>query len=105
MSRVHVIKVSDVSRLTNSRADRIEYIGRGSRLSLGNPFIVGLSGTREEAILKHDIWWRNQPHVIAALKELAAEQRDVYLVCHCAPERCHGDNYKAEIERIRREVK
>lgn len=105
MSKVHVIRVEDINWLTRPNVDRILYIGRGGPDDLGNPFVIGKDGDRNQVIAKHDVWWRNQPHIIAALEELAVEQRDVYLVCHCAPERCHGDNYKREIERIKQHRK
>lgn len=62
------------------------YVGRGS--VWGNPFRIGIDGTRAEVISKFRTY---------ALQRLAREKdwlvplvgRD--LVCHCAPMPCHGD--------------
>ncbi|MBI9084538.1 MAG: DUF4326 domain-containing protein [Desulfobacterales bacterium] len=61
------------------------YIGRGSKW--GNPFIIGIDGTREETIEKYRQWIRTQPALIAALPELIGKT----LGCSCKPKSCHGD--------------
>jgi len=61
------------------------YIGRGSKW--GNPFRIGNDGNRATVIAKHDIWLRDQHHLLRALDELRG--RD--LLCFCAPTPCHGD--------------
>jgi len=53
----------------------------------GNPFRVGVHGTREECIAKHAAWLPTQPHLVGALHEL----RGKTLGCHCAPRACHAD--------------
>jgi len=60
------------------------YIGRNSKW--GNPFIIGQHGTRDDVIRKYKDWFSTQPHLIAALPELAGKS----LVCFCAPKPCHG---------------
>lgn len=59
-------------------------ISRQSRW--GNPFKVGEAGTREEVCLKYFLWLDTQPALLAQLEGL----RGKTLVCHCAPELCHG---------------
>jgi hypothetical protein len=54
----------------------------------GNPFRVGIHGTREECIAKHEAWLPIQPHLIAALHELRGKR----LGCHCHPKPCHADH-------------
>jgi hypothetical protein len=61
------------------------YIGRQSKW--GNPFKIGRDGTRSEVVAKYRAWIADQPALLAALPELRG--RD--LVCHCAPQACHGD--------------
>lgn len=61
------------------------YIGRPSKW--GNPFKVGVDGTREEVIDKYRQWIQTQPELMADLKEL----RDKTLGCWCKPKSCHGD--------------
>ncbi len=53
----------------------------------GNPFRVGVHGTREQCIAKHAAWLPAQRHLMAALHEL----RGKTLGCHCAPRACHAD--------------
>lgn len=60
------------------------YIGRGSKW--GNPFVIGVHGTRSEVIAQYDEWIRTQPDLIAALPEL----KDKVLGCYCSPLGCHG---------------
>lgn len=61
------------------------YIGRPS--IWGNPFVVGMHGTREEVIAKYEKRLCADPALLARLPEL--EGKD--LVCWCAPLPCHGD--------------
>lgn len=61
------------------------YIGRPSKW--GNPFAVGIDGTRAEVIEKYREWIMAQPHLLAALPEL----RGKTLGCWCRPAACHGD--------------
>lgn len=60
------------------------YIGRPSKW--GNPFEIGIDGTREEVIEKFRTWVQKQPQL---LKDLAELQGRV-LGCWCAPKACHG---------------
>lgn len=75
------------------------YIGRGS--DWGNPFKIGVDGTREQVIDKYRIWIQTQTHLMARLSELKGKR----LGCYCAPEPCHGDVLVDLLEeRARREV-
>lgn len=62
------------------------YIGRGS--SWGNPFRIGIDGTRAEVIHKFRLY---------AIQKLAKEKDWLVplvgkdLVCYCAPMPCHGN--------------
>lgn len=54
----------------------------------GNPFIIGIHGTRAEVIAKYAEWLPNQSALIARLPEL----RGKILGCACrADQKCHGD--------------
>ncbi|WP_370973615.1 DUF4326 domain-containing protein [Amycolatopsis sp. cg9] len=61
------------------------YIGRGSKW--GNPFQIGIDGSRDEVIDLYEQWLLDQPHLMSALGELA----DKTLGCWCAPRSCHGE--------------
>lgn len=53
----------------------------------GNPFVIGVDGTRQEVIDKYEMWIATQPKLLKSLHELKG--RD--LVCCCKPLNCHGD--------------
>ena len=78
-----------VPRVLNKKTDRIPadacYCGRPS--PLGNPFVTGRDGTRDEVCDRFEDWLPTQPTLIAMLPGVAG--RD--LVCWCAPLRCHCD--------------
>ncbi len=82
------------------------YIGRahhGKRLAgspLGNPFVIGRDGTRDQVIAKYRDWITGQPHLLQMIPYLAEHAEA--LVCWCAPEACHGDVLVEYIERYRR---
>lgn len=61
------------------------FIGRGGKW--GNPFIIGIHGTRKEVIQKHKDWIKTQPELLSQLHELRGKR----LGCFCAPDPCHGD--------------
>lgn len=61
------------------------YIGRPSKW--GNPFEIGVDGTREEVIRKYEEWIKTQPELINSLHEIQGKT----LGCWCSPKKCHGD--------------
>jgi hypothetical protein len=85
------------------------YIGRPS--PLGNPFIIGRDGTREEVIEKYREWldlqlidWSNKTelvrHSMQSLIWEYTQHKKLTLLCWCAPLPCHGDVIKAKIESV-----
>jgi len=60
----------------------------------GNPFIIGLHGTREEVIEKYRQWIMTQPKLLAQLPMLKGKR----LGCVCAPLPCHGDVLKEMVD-------
>jgi hypothetical protein len=63
------------------------YIGRPG--PLGNPFVIGRDGTREEVIAKHELHVPEHPELLPLILAL----RGLVLGCWCAPEPCHGHLY------------
>jgi len=61
------------------------YIGRPSKW--GNPFHIGIDGTREEVIEKFRNWIITQPKLLKDLHEIKGKT----LGCWCKPKVCHGD--------------
>ena len=62
------------------------YMGRGSKW--GNPYRIGLDGTRAEVIEKYHEWFAQQ---IGAGHLDPEEVRGKDGICYCAPQPCHGD--------------
>lgn len=61
------------------------YIGRPSKW--GNPFRIGVNGSRQEVIDRYKHWLTNNKELLSQIHEL----KDKRLGCHCAPLPCHGD--------------
>ena len=61
------------------------YIGRPSKW--GNPFEIGVDGTREEVIVKYREYLLSNKHLMNDLHELKGKT----LGCWCKPHPCHGD--------------
>ncbi len=61
------------------------YCGRGS--IAGNPFVIGVNGTRDEVCDMYERWAPKQSWWAGFLEQ--ARGRD--LLCFCKPLRCHCD--------------
>jgi len=61
------------------------YIGRGSKW--GNPFHIGIHGTREDVISMYHNYILQNKELLNDLEELRGKR----LGCHCKPLKCHGD--------------
>ena len=80
-----------------------EYIGRGS--PLGNPFVIGKDGSREQVIAKYRVWlneqiMRKNPDVLDELNRLgnkAIDEKGLVLQCFCYPKPCHGEVIKEKL--------
>lgn len=62
------------------------YIGRPSKY--GNPYVVGVDGTRTEVIALYREYLGNNPRLVAEFKK---KLKGKVLVCWCKPRACHGD--------------
>lgn len=80
-----------------------EYIGRGS--PLGNPYVIGKDGSREQVIAKYRVWlneqiMRKNPVVLDELNRLgnkAIDEKGLVLQCFCYPKPCHGEVIKEKL--------
>ena len=61
------------------------YIGRPSRW--GNPYKVGVHGTREQVIEIYREYLKSLPYLMEHLPELKGK----ILGCWCSPKPCHGE--------------
>ena len=102
------------------------YIGRARRDEphnpLGNPFLLGRDGDRDEVCNKFDrkMWdlvrravskgchvTEDERLILMKLSELwhiLRREKELHLLCFCAPERCHGLTVRAVIEWLEREL-
>lgn len=62
------------------------YAGRGG--PLGNPFVIGQDGNRDEVCDKYAAWAPTQPKVMEAIAKI---KPGTVLGCFCKPHRCHAD--------------
>lgn len=65
---------------------------------LGNPFVIGKDGTRDEVIAGYSAWLSRKlaekdPAIRTAMNQLykLASEQHIVLLCHCYPEPCHAD--------------
>ena len=91
-------KVLNLKRLTGGIPRGAVYIGRRRGGRWGNPYREGRHGSRERVVEMYRKWlWAEivQGHVTR--RELQAlDGKD--LVCHCAPEACHGYVLRKAVE-------
>lgn len=74
-------------RVVRSKIESYDvYVGRPS--CYGNPFKIGVDGTRIEVITMYEKWLLNQPILIQNVRR---ELRGKVLGCHCFPLACHAD--------------
>jgi len=80
---------------------------------LGNPFVIGLHGTREQVIEKYRAWLcdkiakENRSFVKREFDRVCQAYwngKDVELICGCKPQPCHGDVIKELVENYRRKT-
>jgi hypothetical protein len=64
------------------------YIGRGS--IFGNPYEIGVDGTREEVIKRYQKWFNFLLRDKVFCKELM-KLKGKRLGCFCKPKPCHGE--------------
>ncbi len=75
-----------MTRVVNLRDEPYDiYIGRGS--IWGNPFYLGIHGTRTEVIEQYKHFILGRPELLDQLETL----RNKTLGCYCKPLACHGD--------------
>lgn len=76
-----------VIHIKDSDGDDV-YIGRPSKW--GNPYKIGVDGTREEVIAKYREWL-HQPKQAELFAAIKTELKGKRLACYCTPLPCHGD--------------
>lgn len=84
--------MTTVVNKTNEEYD--VYIGRGSKW--GNPFIIGVNGTRKQVITKYKDYILHNNILLDDLHELRGKR----LGCYCKPLRCHGDVLKELVDEL-----
>lgn len=69
----------------NAPGDAV-YVGRPSQW--GNPYVIGVHGTRTEVLRKFRDHLMSDPKLLARVKR---DLRGKSLTCWCSPKPCHGD--------------
>lgn len=62
------------------------YVGRST--PFGNPFHIGVDGTREEVVKKFRVYLLSNAQLLARIR---LELRGKILGCHCKPLACHAE--------------
>ena len=75
-----------LNKRTGTCSPNSVYIGRPTKW--GNPYTIGIDGTREQVIEKYKRYIASRADLQVAAKQ---ELRGKDLVCWCYPEACHGD--------------
>jgi len=91
-----------IGRITDERKDGLTYIRVDRATPLGNPFIVGKDGTREEVIEMYraylpGAYQRSGPvrdGIDAIVDKMIHGEYKIVLLCWCAPLPCHGSVIK-----------
>ena len=78
-----------VNKRTHKPTPNDLYIGRPS--ILGNPFVIGRDGTREEVINKYEDYAWDKIETDDIFRQAIIDSVGSTLVCWCSPEACHGD--------------
>jgi hypothetical protein len=98
------IVIGNVKDRAHFAGKRTEYVGRFKGV-LGNPFLVGRDGSRDEVVVKYRRWlWKEmqvRSLVWEKLCELARVQEELVLLCHCAPLRCHAEVVRDAVQWLR----
>ena len=85
-------------KVVNLRKEKFtHYIGRPN--CLGNPFVIGKDGTREEVIAKYENYVRQNIFLMSEMNKLPD---DAVLGCYCKPLPCHGDVIVKIADELRR---
>jgi hypothetical protein len=95
-------------RIENKKTYRGKGVYIGRPTLIGNPFRIGVHGTREQVIVRYREWlWqqiKERGGVYRELCRLAGEARkgDLTLICWCKEQSrqvaCHGDVVRAALE-------
>lgn len=84
-----IVNVREFGGIAAAQRAGVVYCGRPS--VLGNPFVVGKHGTRDEVIEKFRqwLWNRLQANDKAVLKAMNELNEESVLGCWCTPSACH----------------
>jgi len=84
---LHVVQMLKETKVVNIKTYKGEYIPIHRGTIWGNPYRIGVDGTRDEVIDRYEKYLRTSLLLLADLPKLEGET----LGCFCKPKRCHGD--------------
>lgn len=81
-------KVDKTPRVVNIKSGEYYDIVIGRESIFGNPFFIGVHGTRDQVIDQFEEYLLSNPEL---MNEVKAKLKGKVLACSCSPLRCHGD--------------
>ena len=81
-------KVDKAPRVVNIKNGEYYDVVIGRESIFGNPFLIGVHGTRDEVIDKFENYLLSNHELMEQVKN---KLKGKILACSCSPLRCHGD--------------
>lgn len=81
-------KVDKTPRVVNIKSGEYYDIVIGRESIFGNPFFIGIHGTRDQVIDKFEEYLLSNTEL---MNEVQQKLKNKVLACSCTPLRCHGD--------------
>lgn len=79
-----------LNRKHGDMPDDAIYVGRPTKF--GNPFMIGVHGSRDKVVELYRDWiFEDTPEKAELRRSVKAELRGHDLVCWCAPQKCHAE--------------
>lgn len=93
------LTVTIVNYRTANSSEKRTAFGVARPSLLGNPFVIGRDGGRDEVIRLYEAWLDErladsaspQTRMIKELRAILRHEGSITLICWCAPERCHAE--------------
>lgn len=92
------VRIINIKEETPDRTRAVDIMRSGGLF--GNPFVIGVHGSRDDVVDLHMEYARRRIGFDAAFRKQVKRLKGYDLLCCCAPQRCHGDNLKILCEEL-----
>lgn len=75
----------------NGAPDAVNSVYVGRPTFLGNPYVIGPDGSRDEVVQKYAVWFQGQAQDAEFAQRVREYCTDKDLACWCAPLSCHAE--------------